>query len=175
MGAIGAPLMSTETAKPAEAHRDGPEATKVATVQAAPTTPTPTTPPTRHPIRRVVIGALVVVAIIAALYYGLPAARTAMTTVSTDDAYVNAHVTFVAPRIAETVVSVHVDDNDYVRKGDLLVVLDKDVEQVRVEQAEAALNVAKRTVAQQVAQARALAALAKANHFKVESAMTEVR
>ena len=48
-----------------------------------------------------------------------------------DDAYVNAHVTFVAPRIVETVVSVHVDDNDHVRKGDLLVVPDRDVEQGR--------------------------------------------
>jgi membrane fusion protein (multidrug efflux system) len=42
-------------------------------------------------------------------------------TVSTDDAYVNGRVTFVAPRVAGQVVRVFVDDNNRVRKGDLLV------------------------------------------------------
>src|SRR5271170_7396444 len=46
-------------------------------------------------------------------------------TVSTDDAYVNGHVTFVAPRVAGQVEKVLVDDNNRVHKGDLLVQLDR--------------------------------------------------
>ena len=42
-------------------------------------------------------------------------------TVSTDDAYVAGHVTYIAPRIAGTVVKVHVDDNQFVDKGQLLI------------------------------------------------------
>ena len=45
----------------------------------------------------------------------------AFRTVSTDDAYVNGHVTFVAPRISGQVVRVLVDDNNRVRSGNLLV------------------------------------------------------
>ena len=49
-----------------------------------------------------------------------PMVRTALNTVSTDDAYVNGHVTFVAPRVAGYVTAVLVDDNQRVKAGDLL-------------------------------------------------------
>ena len=38
--------------------------------------------------------------VVAALVFGIPWIRAALSTVSTDDAYVNGHVTFVAPRVA---------------------------------------------------------------------------
>jgi membrane fusion protein (multidrug efflux system) len=117
----------------------------------------------------------IVLAILAALYLGYPVARRALTTVSTDDAFVNGHVTFVAPRITETVVRVLVDDNDAVKKGDLLVVLDEDVWRVNVAQAEATLDVARKGEAEQLAMSHAAVAQAKANHFKLVSAMTDVR
>ena len=47
-----------------------------------------------------------------------------LTTVSTDDAYVNGHVTFVAARVPGQVSRVLVDDNNRVHKGDVLVELD---------------------------------------------------
>ena len=62
-----------------------------------------------------------------------------METVSTDDAYVNGHVTFVAPRVAGQVSRVLVDDNDRVKKGDLLVQLDKEPYQVQVDIKKAAV------------------------------------
>jgi membrane fusion protein (multidrug efflux system) len=43
-----------------------------------------------------VLGALVLAAI---LIFGIPWIRSALNTVSTDDAYVNGHVTFVAARV----------------------------------------------------------------------------
>src|SRR5262245_55627983 len=47
-----------------------------------------------------------------ALVAGVPWAVRALTTASTDDAYVNGHVTFVAPRVAGQVAKVLVDDNN---------------------------------------------------------------
>jgi membrane fusion protein (multidrug efflux system) len=46
------------------------------------------------------------------------------THVSTDDAYVHTHIHQIAPRVSGTVVGVYVDDNDLVKKGQLLVRLD---------------------------------------------------
>jgi membrane fusion protein (multidrug efflux system) len=70
-----------------------------------------------------VLGALVLAAV---LIFGVPWIRLALNTVSTDDAYVNGHVTFVAARVQGQVSRVLVDDNNRVRKGDLLVQLDKE-------------------------------------------------
>ena len=63
---------------------------------------------------------------------GIPWLRDSLTTVSTDDAYVNGHVTFVAPRVSGQVMRVLVDDNNAVRKSDLLVELDPEPFQVQV-------------------------------------------
>jgi membrane fusion protein (multidrug efflux system) len=111
----------------------------------------------------------------AAAYFGYPAVERALSTVSTDDAYVNAHVTYVAPRLSETVVAVKVDDNDFVKKGDLLIVLDKDAWTIRVAQAAARLDVARKTLNQQRAQARALAAQAGTNRYQLASAISNVK
>jgi len=72
-----------------------------------------------------------------ALYFAIPAAIRAYNTISTDDAYVNGHVTFVASRVAGQVMKVMVDDNNRVHKGDLLIELDKQPyeDQVKVKQA----------------------------------------
>src|SRR5579863_3943713 len=82
------------------------------------------------------------VLVLLALYEVIPWVITAFRTESTDDAYVNGHVTFVAPRVPGQVVRVLVDDNNRVRKGALLVQLDKEPYQVKVEIAQAALSVA---------------------------------
>ncbi len=53
------------------------------------------------------------------LVEGIPRIITGFRTVSTDDAYVNGHVTFVAPRVPGQVVRVLVDDNNRVRASSL--------------------------------------------------------
>ena len=58
------------------------------------------------------------VLLLLALYEAIPWVITAFRTESTDDAYVNGHVTFVAPRVPGQVVRVLVDDNNRVHKGD---------------------------------------------------------
>jgi hypothetical protein len=60
------------------------------------------------------------VALVLVLVAGVPWLRSTLTTVSTNDAYVNGHVTFVAPRVPGQVKRVLVDDNGRVRAGDLL-------------------------------------------------------
>src|SRR5580704_13567841 len=92
-------------------------------------------------------------AVIAAAVFGIPWIRFVLSTVSTDDAYVNGHVTFVAPRVRGQVARVLVDDNNRVHKGDLLVELDKEpfrdavaVKKAAVDTAQADLEAARATV-----------------------------
>ncbi|MBX6313176.1 MAG: HlyD family secretion protein [Isosphaeraceae bacterium] len=125
--------------------------------------------------RRLLLVAVVAAVAVAGGYALYPRVRLALMTVSTDDAYVNSHVTHVAPRITENVREVHVDDNDFVRKGDLLVVLDDELWRVRVHQARAALQIAQKSREQALAKARAAVAAARANRFQLAAAMSNVR
>ncbi|MGE5070019.1 MAG: biotin/lipoyl-binding protein, partial [Bacillota bacterium] len=73
---------------------------------------------------------------------------------STDDAYVNGHVTLIAPRVPGKVVRVLVDDNNRVRKGDLLLQLDNEPYRVQVEIAQAAVASARSDLVTAQAQVR---------------------
>ena len=119
-------------------------------------------PPDHRPSRRrrlliVAFGALVLAAI---GIFGIPWILASLNTVSTDDAYVNGHVTFVAPRVAGQIARVLVDDNNRVHKGELLAELDKEpfqdavaVKRAAVDTATANLRAAKATVRDIEAQA----------------------
>jgi membrane fusion protein (multidrug efflux system) len=105
------------------------------------------------------------------LIEGIPRIITAFKTVSTDDAYVNGHVTFVAPRVVGQVVRVLVDDNNRVRKGELLVQLDKKPYQVKVDIARAGLAVAQADLVQAQAKDRGLEGLARSEWFELAHAV----
>ena len=116
----------------------------------------------------IVVGALLLVFVI------VPRAFHAWHTVSTDDAYVNSYVTFVAPRVPGQVLRVLVDDNNRVKKGDVLVELDPEpyrvqvaIKQAAVDAAQANLVVAQATVRSQIGQARGL-------RFKLQHAIEDV-
>src|SRR5712691_6125929 len=64
------------------------------------------------------------IAVILALVQGVPWVLHSLSTESTDDAYINSYVTFVAPRVTGQVARVLVDDNNRVKQGDVLVELD---------------------------------------------------
>src|SRR3954466_10859000 len=66
--------------------------------------------------------------------------------VTTDNAQVDAHITLIAPRVAAFVSRVLVDDNQHVKAGDTLVILDDRDLKVRLEQAEADLRAAEAAV-----------------------------
>jgi membrane fusion protein, multidrug efflux system len=116
----------------------------------------------------IVIGAIIFVFVI------IPKAFHAWRTVSTDDAYVNSYVTFVAPRVSGQVARVLVDDNNRVKKGDVLVELDPEpfrvqvaIKQAAVDTAQANLVVAQAKVRSQIGQARGL-------RFKLQHAIEDV-
>lgn len=95
-------------------------------------------------------------------------------TVSTDDAYVNSYVTFVAPRVSGQIARILVEDNNRVKKGDVLVELDPEpyrvqvaIKQAAVETAQANLTVTEATTRSQIAHARGL-------RFKLQHAIEDV-
>jgi membrane fusion protein (multidrug efflux system) len=106
--------------------------------------------------------------------FGIPWLLDSLTTVSTDDAYVNGHVTFVAPRVAGQVKQVRVDDNNMVRKGDLLVELDSEPYQVQVNIAQAAVTAAKADLVGAQASVRGFEGLTRSLRFGLEHAIEEV-
>ena len=58
---------------------------------------------------------------------------------TTDDAFIDAHVTQVSPKVSGYVAKVHVQANQQVKKGDLLIEIDPRDYQARLDQANAAL------------------------------------
>ena len=97
-----------------------------------------------------------------------------MNSVSTDDAYVNGYVTFVAPRVPGQVKRVLVDDNNRVRKGDLLVQLDPEPYEVQVKIAQAAVAAAQSDFVTAQATARGVAGQTRSLRFGLEHAIEDV-
>src|SRR5262249_31319396 len=109
------------------------------------------------------------------LLYFSPTIYKSLNTESTDDAYVNGHVTFVAPRVAGQVARVLVDDNYRVKKGDLLVALDEEPFKVQVAIKQAAVSAAETEAASALAHAHGAVGRARASRFKLDHAIEDVR
>lgn len=77
------------------------------------------------------------------LVFGLRYYLHARVVESTDDAYIEAHVVQVSPKVAGHVIEVDARDNQEVRKGDPLVVIDPRDFEVRLAQARAAEGAAR--------------------------------
>ena len=125
--------------------------------------------PPAHPWRKRLVLLFVLIGLGYGAYALIPFVQTAMNTVSTDDAYINGHVTFVAPRVSGQVSRVLVDDNYRVKKGALLVQLDKEPFEDQVAVKKAAVEAAEADLVAAQAQARGLAAQARANRFQLRA------
>jgi membrane fusion protein, multidrug efflux system len=120
---------------------------------------------------------LIVAAIVAGIFllvFGIPRVIRVFNTVSTDDAYVNGYVTFVAPRVSGQVARVLVDNNNRVKKGDVLVELDPEPYQVQVAIKQAALDAAQANLIVAQANVRGLIGQARSNRFKLSRAIEDV-
>jgi membrane fusion protein (multidrug efflux system) len=161
----------------------------VRAVQAAPadqhvtptTNPPPGPPPNAsdnkppsHSLRKWLLLAGVMAGLATLGYFLVPWVDTVLNTVSTDDAFVNGHVTFVAPRVSGQVTRVLVDDNYRVKKGDLLVQLDKEPYQVQVTIKKAAVVAAESDLVVAKAQVRGLEALGRSQRWQLQFAMEQV-
>jgi membrane fusion protein (multidrug efflux system) len=91
--------------------------------------------------RRIVIGAAV--ALILAIAYVATIFFHSLTHESTDDAFIDAHIVSIAPKVAGKISAVKVKDNELVRKGQVLLQLDPADIAAAVAQKQAALEVAK--------------------------------
>jgi len=151
----------------ADESKAEPSAPAAATTTEAEKPSAPPAKPNRKPILFAAIAAVV-------LLVGGPKLWKALHTVSTDDAYVNSYVTFVAPRVAGQVAKVLVEDNNRVRKGDVLVELDPAPLQAQVAVKQAALDAAKSNYVVAEASVRASVALARSQRFKLQHAIEDV-
>ena len=97
-----------------------------------------------------------------------------LNTVSTDDAYVNGHVTFIAPRVSGQISRVLVDDNYRVQKEELLAELDKEPYRIAVSQKRAAVDTAEADLQAAKAEARGIEAEARSRRWKLQRAVEDL-
>jgi len=152
--------------------------------RSADSAPTPQTPPSSEAVspekqkvtrrRKMLLGAAGAVVLAAVLVIGIPWILEALNTVSTDDAFVNGHVTFVAARVRGQVARVLVDDNNRVRRGDLLVQLDKEPYQTAVAVKRAAVDTAEADLRAAIATVRGIEAEARSRRWNLQHAMEGV-
>src|SRR2546425_5256407 len=102
----------------------------------APRAEGPAAPPKRWYRRPFVLTSMAIAALLI-LTVGARYVRYARAHESTDDAFVDAHVVAISPKVASYVARVLIDDNVHVNKGDLLVELDPRDFDARLAQARA--------------------------------------
>lgn len=133
--------------------------------------------PQRQQPRLLILAGLGVVAVVASVF-GFHWWQYASTHESTDDAYVQGNVHPISSRINGTVAEVLVDDNQQVQKGQLLVKLDPRDYRVQAQQAEAALEAARRQANSAQAQINLASQTATANTTQaqgnIESAVAAI-
>ncbi len=89
--------------------------------------------------KKFVVLTLILLVSIVALYFFVQYKETH---ISTDDAYVTNDIFWVNPRVSGNVVKVFVDDNQYVKKGDMIALIDEKPYKAALDQAEAQLKLA---------------------------------
>ena len=110
---------------------------------------------------------LLIAAIIGAiLYWGVPAVEWALSTTSTDDAFVSGHTTYVSPRVAGLLTEVLVESNDRVEPGDVLARLDRQPFVIALQQSESSLTQAEANLALSKAQVKSQLEGARASFFQ---------
>jgi membrane fusion protein (multidrug efflux system) len=159
--------MSTEHAMHDDVVIGSAEVSKGQTAAGNPAHSAPTSVQEARPARkssggRLILGLGALLVLAGGGFFLAPIVLKALETTSTDDAYVNGHVTFVAPRVQGQVARVLVDDNMRVAKGDLLVELDREPYQVQV-------DIKKAAVANAEADFKAAEALVRANLGRLRS------
>ncbi len=104
-------------------------------MEATNTSAAPVPPKKRNPVFIIILALLV----IGGAWFGFTKYQHSLHHEETDDAQVSADISPVIPRIGGYITEVRVKDNQWVKSGDTLLVLDNRDYMIRLEQAEAAL------------------------------------
>jgi membrane fusion protein, multidrug efflux system len=107
-------------------------------------------------------------------YYGFAAWKHATTHVSTDNAYVQADMAQITPRVHGTVIDVLIHENWWVKPGQALVRLDTRDYEVRLAEAKAALTRARESVDQLFAAVAVAGERRRATQSQIQTAQAEV-
>ena len=107
-------------------------------------------------------------------YYGFAAWKHAATHVSTDNAYVQADMAQITPRVHGTVIDVLVHENWWVKPGQVLVRLDTRDYEVQLAEAKAALTRARESVDQLFAAVAVADERRRATQSRIQVAQAEV-
>ena len=99
-------------------------------------------------VRRVVLGAVAIAAILAAADFGHHYVTVGRYIESTDDAYVKADSTIVAPKVSGYIAELLVDDNQAVKAGQVVARIDDRDYRTALDQARANLAAAEATIGQ---------------------------
>ena len=121
---------------------------------------------------------VLVLLVVGGTWFGLTKYVHGMHHEETDDAQIEANISPVIPRISGYVTSVRVSDNQHVRKGDTLLVMDERELRIKLNQAEAALSTSQSSL--EAARASTSAALAtigtsKANISTINARIDEAK
>jgi membrane fusion protein, multidrug efflux system len=104
-----------------------------------------------HPLRKLLLVGASVLALAGAGYFGWEYWTVGRFQVSTDDAYVKADSTTIAPKVSGYIASVLVGDNEPVKAGEVLAKIDDRDFRVALDQANADLEAAKAAVSTKLA------------------------
>jgi len=97
--------------------------------------------------RRILLGRLIgILIVLGAIVTGTLVWRINYQHPRTNDAMVRANIVGIAPEVSGRIVELHVEDNQYVKQGDLLYVIDPRPYQAKLAQAKAELQIAEKDV-----------------------------
>ncbi len=136
----------------------------------APATKEDSTPAPKNGNRRRRAGIILLILLVAGAISGFWLWFNGKTHVTTDNAFIESHVYSISARVPGTVANVRVSDNQFVKKGDLLVDLDQNDYRVRVANAAANLDMAKNETSGNYAQVDAARAALNSDRAKLEQA-----
>jgi len=124
--------------------------------------------------RKLLAGVLGVAVLAGLLVFGVRWVEEILNTVSTDDAFVNGRVTFVAPRVAGQISRVLVDDNNRVHKEDRIAELGKEPYRVAVSEEQEAVDTANAKLQAATAAVRVIEAQARSQRWNLQRAVQDV-
>ena len=105
-----------------------------------------------HPARRLLIIGVGIILLIGLVIWGVQYWRVGRYFISTDDAYVAADSTTIAPKVSGYVTSVQVNDNQPVKQGQLLLTIDDRDYKVSLQAAQADMQAAQAAILSDAAQ-----------------------